>query len=262
LLIDAKKKSDAAVVSAPPPPIIDNDIFFDASQDADDDIVRDYNVEESEDAEDANLDADLETAINAEVDVNEDADVAADVDAANNEFDTKAFSLMRNHFVHTRNSTKQKQSSSDQGRSLRSDLETNAFNEECDVDATNVTTTDTRRLSRFMLEDFITLPASTPLLLMVPTTNSPWSALAKMGAHCQPDGAVVRMGGIDFYKVMGHILSANLALDLTSGYLSESQLKTCFKQNDGVSIQIEGVSSFQLSWKQFITRVVNTTVRC
>jgi hypothetical protein len=75
-------------------------------------------VEESEDAEDANLDADLETAINAEVDVNVDADVAADVDAANNEFDTKAFSLMQNHFVHTRTSTKQKQSSSDQGRSL------------------------------------------------------------------------------------------------------------------------------------------------
>ena len=61
------------------------------------------------------------------------------------------------------------------------------------------------------------------------------------------------MGGITYYKVMGHIYSANLALELTSGYLSESQMNLCYKQNDGVSITINGVSSFQLSWKQFIT---------
>jgi hypothetical protein len=104
-----------------------------------------------------------------------------------------------------------------------------------------------------MLEDFITLPASTRLLLMIPITESPWSAMAKLGLECQPTASVVRMGGIEFYKVTGHILSANLALELTSGYLSESQLNTCFNQNDGVSIGIDGVSSFQLSWKQFVT---------
>jgi hypothetical protein len=213
----------------------DDDIFFDADEDlvGDDDVDEDVEV-----ALDSAVDADVDPVMDAEVD--------------NDEFDTKAFSLMRNHFLHTRTTAKKKESY-ESGRSLRSDLIQNDFNEECDEEALEVTTTNTRRLSRYMLEDFITLPASTRLLLMIPITESPWSAMAKLGLECQPTASVVRMGGIEFYKVTGHILSANLALELTSGYLSESQLNTCFNQNDGVSIGIDGVSSFQLSWKQFVT---------
>jgi hypothetical protein len=220
---------------------------------------------------DANVDADEDTdpdaGADADADDDDDADIVAQLLANTgvnspvlpvpafdyNDFDTKAYSLMRNHFIHTRISTKQKKATGNE-RVLRSVVTQNLFNEDCDDEAINVTTTDTRRLSRLLLEDFIVLPVMTPLLLMIPTAGSPWSALVESGIDYQQEPAtVVRMGGIDFYKVMGHILSANLALELTTGYLSESQLNICFKQNDGVSIQIDGGSSFQLSWKQFIS---------
>jgi hypothetical protein len=80
--------------------------------------------------------------------------------------------------------------------------------------------------------------------------------MAKLGVEIQSTGTPIttQMCGIAFYKVMGNLHSANLALELTSGYLSESQLNLCFKQNVGVSIAINDVSSCQLSWKQFITK--------
>eukprot|EP00978_Attheya_sp_CCMP212_P027508 scaffold92126_cov39-Attheya_sp.AAC.1 len=71
-------------------------------------------------------DADVATDVEADVNANVDADLWAqlhtnqgdatpvpvptcDLEASNNDFDTtKAYSLMRNHFVHTRTSTKQK----------------------------------------------------------------------------------------------------------------------------------------------------------
>ena len=71
------------------------------------------------------------------------------------------------------------------GRLLRSDLAQNDFNEECDEEATDVTTSDTHCLSRLMLKYFMILPASTRLLLMVPIADSPRSAMAKLGLECQ-----------------------------------------------------------------------------
>jgi hypothetical protein len=83
----------------------------------------------------------LDAEVDADVDAPVDADMDAAVDAKEEaDFDSKAYSLMRNHFVHSRTSAKQKDLS-DKGRSLRSDLPERNFNEECDDEAMSVTTT-------------------------------------------------------------------------------------------------------------------------
>eukprot|EP00978_Attheya_sp_CCMP212_P002100 scaffold4342_cov34-Attheya_sp.AAC.2 len=176
----------------------------DAALDADSDVVVETPTDARADAdEDMDANADTDAAANAAATTDVDADIIAQLHANTgdtrpvpspdldyNDFDTKANSLMRNHFIHTRTSTKQKQSTSE-GRVLRLVVTQNNFNDDCDEEALDVTTTDTRRLSHLMLEDFIVLPATTPLLLMIPTAgSSPWTALGKSTLECQPTATV------------------------------------------------------------------------
>jgi hypothetical protein len=86
---------------------------------------------------------------------------------AMDDFDSKAYSLMRSHFISTRE-TKKKKEMKDDGRQLRSKTVADDIHNEFDYESSSVTTSNTRRLSRYLLEDFLPLPEHTPLLLLIP----------------------------------------------------------------------------------------------
>eukprot|EP00978_Attheya_sp_CCMP212_P011984 scaffold29690_cov59-Attheya_sp.AAC.11 len=176
-----------------------------------------------------------------------------------NAFDTKAYSLMRTQFIRTHVSHKQKQAIDNDERVLRSLCDID-ISEDIDAEAESVLTSDTRRLSRYLLEDFILLPEKTPLLvLLIPIKDSTFSAKGKSAVTSQPDAGIIWMGGLVFFKIMAPIFCATLGMELFGGLMSEAQLLLAFNRRDGVSIDITGVDGmrFQLSWIDFINKPTN-----
>ena len=110
-------------------------------------------------------------------------------------FDLKAYSLMHSHFLRTRE-TKKKKEMKDDGRQLWSKTVLDNIHNKFDYESSSVITSNTRRLSRYILEDFLPLPEQTPLLLLIPTANSIYSDVAQKAKSIQPDAKELRMGGI------------------------------------------------------------------
>eukprot|EP00978_Attheya_sp_CCMP212_P015461 scaffold39906_cov57-Attheya_sp.AAC.5 len=88
--------------------VLDADRAVNFGTHPDADVATDVDADVNVDVE-AGVDADLRAQLHAnQGDATPVPAPACDLEAANNDFDTKAYSLMRNHFVHTRTSTKQK----------------------------------------------------------------------------------------------------------------------------------------------------------
>jgi hypothetical protein len=174
--------------------------------------------------------------------------------AAMDAFDSNAYSLMRAHFIRTRE-TKQKAQKKDDGRMLRSKA-VEDVQSDLDFEAITVSTSNTRRLSRYLIEDFLPLPDTTPLLLLIPVSKSVYSPVARKAMSLQPKATQVRMGGILYFSIFGKINRATMGDDYRAGLLSESQLMIAYHRNEGVSISFDGVEDtrLQLSWKDLVLR--------
>eukprot|EP00978_Attheya_sp_CCMP212_P004432 scaffold9688_cov60-Attheya_sp.AAC.3 len=168
------------------------------------------------------------------------ADNTAAMISDHNSFDTKAYSLMRTQFIRTRVSHKQKQAIDNDGRVLRSFCDMD-ISEDVDAEAESVLTSDTRRLSHYLLEAFTVLPEKTPLVLLIPIKNSTFSGKAKSAVTSQPGAGIICMGSLFYFKMMATIFFATLGMELFGGLMSEAQLLLAFNRRDGVSIDVTGV---------------------
>eukprot|EP00956_Cyclotella_meneghiniana_P000144 scaffold217_cov64-Cyclotella_meneghiniana.AAC.5 len=133
-----------------------------------------------------------------------------------------------------------------------------------DLDALNLDTTDSRRLSRLMFEDIITVREGTALKLYVSETatnnTAAWWQDSFQFAAQSLKLKCIRMHSRDFY-----VFDVTISCDtehqcITAGTTSLSDLETKFKRNDGFHISFNNVSKsdgrpliIPVSWCQFIS---------
>jgi len=79
-----------------------------------------------------------------------------------------------------------------------------------DFDAISVSTSNTRGLSRYLLEDFLPLPNTTPLLMLIPASHSIYSEVTQKAMSLQPNAMKVRMGGLIYCSLFGKINRATM----------------------------------------------------
>jgi hypothetical protein len=107
---------------------------------------------------------------------------------------------------------------------------------ELDFDAISVSTPNTRRL-----EDFLPLPDTIPLLMLIPAFNSIYSDVAHKAMSLQPNAKQVWMSGIIYCSLFGKINRATMGDKFRAGLLLESQLNIAYHRNEGVSISFDDV---------------------
>ena len=133
-----------------------------------------------------------------------------------------------------------------------------------DIDAVNLETTDTRRLTRLMFEDIITVHEGTALKLYVSknavrNTSAWWHdtfQFAVDSLHLRP----IRMHSRDFYVFDVTVSCDTEHHGVTSGTTTLSALKTKFDRMEGFHISFNGVSKMDgrpliipVAWRHFIS---------